>query len=292
LIPDRKRVSFDFVSASQPSEAQNAVHSNMSGLGQFPPYTRAERELEAMLRAKDESMDLALANWLIAEDIPQFGDTSRKAFFASLDAMTERVRQEISKMQSCGWRGADPKNPGWRCRLFCNAIIKLGFQYREEFRSEDLTAKQLKALYSEADNIFLAGLLRSRSGSCVSMPLIYLVLAQRLGFPVYLVTVGKHYFVRWEEPGYRMNIEPTIVDKVAVTPDDSVYLGIEGMTASQLRGNQMRNLTNREQCLDLSRARHLAPDDPGIESTHSAVFAFYGIKPEHTSIEIKLKPKQ
>jgi hypothetical protein len=131
--------------------------------------------------------------------------------------------------------------------------------------------------------------------------LIYLVLGQRLDMPVHLVGIGRHYFIRWEEPGYRMNIEPTIVDRVSVTPDDGVYLEIEGLTRAQLRGSDLRNLKRREvvgqllfarsgywatrgssardrQCADLYRARQLAPDDAGIRESQEAVFKRYGLE--------------
>ena len=172
----------------------------------------------------------------------------------------------------------------------------------------------MKELYRNANNVFLAGLLCALwRGTCVSIPL-YLVIGQRLGMPVHLVAIGKHYFVRWEEPGYRMNIEATLVDRSYVTSDDSAYLESEGMTVNQLKGYELRNLTRREvvgnlffnrsghlntqdlpqatqQCLDLSRAEHLAPADPAIKATHERVFKYYGIKREHTSIEIVIKPK-
>lgn len=93
-----------------------------------------------------------------------------------------------------------------------------------------------------------------------------------------------------------------------------VYVETEGMTPEQVRGSELRNLTNREvvgqlffarsgywqarggtnqtqRCLDLSHARHLAPDDPAIKASHQAVFSHYGIKPEHTSIEIRIVPR-
>jgi len=286
--------------------------SGKTEFGQFPPYTEAEQELEKMLRGKGEDIDLALANWLIVADIPQFGDMTRERYFARLDGMTEQVRQGMAMMRRSGWRGADPKDPASRCRMFCNALIRLRFAYREEFRQENVTPALIKALYADANNTFLAGLLRTRRGSCVSMPLIYLVIGQRLGLPVHLVAIGRHYFIRWEEPGYRMNIETTIVEKVCVTPDDSVYLDTEGMRRDQLRGSDLRNLTRREvvgdlfftrssywhaqgggcqkQSLgDLSRARHLAPDDPAIQATYQAVFNRSGIKREYTSMNIKPK---
>ena len=290
---------------------ENAL-SGKTEFGQFPPYTQAERELEKMLRGRDEGIDLALANWLMAADIPQFRDLTRDAYFTQLDTMLEQVRQDMARMQASGWHGTNPNDPETRCVRFCSAIIRLRFAYAEEFREENLTPVQMKALYADANNIFLAGLLRTQQGSCVSMPLIYLVIGQRLDMPVHLVTIGKHYFIRWDEPTYRMNIETTGVEKIAVTPDDSVYLDTEGMTRDQLRGSDLRNLTRREvvgelffarmsywhtkdgkcetqSCLDLSRARHLAPDDPRIKAVYQAVFNHYGIKSEYTSIDIRPK---
>ena len=283
--------------------------------GQFAPTTEAERELEKMLQGKDENIDLALANWLIAADISEFADFTAEGYFKQLDGMTERVRQAMARMQNNGSLHVNANDPNVRLGRFCNAIIRLGFAYREEFREENLTSAQTKALYDDPDNVFLSGLLRTRRGSCVSMPLIYLVIGQRLGMPVHLVTAGKHYFIRWAEPGYRMNIEPTIVEKASVTPDDSVYLEIEGMTRDQLSGNQMRNLTSKEvvgelfytrsaywatkgpsakthQCMDLFRARQLSPDDPHIKATYDTVFNFYSITPTDPTIEIRPKEKK
>jgi hypothetical protein len=47
--------------------------------GQFPPCTEVERELAKMLCGKDEDIDLALANWLIASDVPEFADMTRES---------------------------------------------------------------------------------------------------------------------------------------------------------------------------------------------------------------------
>jgi len=76
------------------------------------------------------------------------------------------------------------------------------------------------------NNTFLAGLLRTMRGSCVSMPHVYAVIGQRLGLPVHLGHVGTYCFVRWQETGYRMNmnIETTAVDYVWVTDEDSAYI--------------------------------------------------------------------
>jgi regulator of sirC expression with transglutaminase-like and TPR domain len=262
-----------------------------------------EREWKVLLAAKDSEIDLALANWLVASEIPEFRNLSRADYFKQVDSLTQQVRQHMARMEKVAVaRGESLTNAHTRCAIFCNAILKLGFTYAEEFRQEKVTAELLQKLYADPDNISLAGLLRTKRGSCVSMPLVYLVIGQRLRMPVHLVAVGKHYFIRWEEPGYRMNIEPTIVTKVAATPEDSVYLETEGLTREQLKGSDLRNLTNREvlgnllfvrsaywatrepehaaqQRRDLELARQLAPDDAGIAMSYSTVFGQAGISP-------------
>ena len=303
------------VAPSSNSITQTPTVAKQTAFGQFGPQTEAERELEKLLGGKDEAIDLVLANWLIAADLPEFTNITRQAYFAQVDSMIEQVRQSMARMQLVAKsRGKDIKAPDTRCNIFCNAITKLGFAYVEDFRKPNLTRQQMSALHKDPDNTFLAGLLRTKRGSCVSMPLIYLVIGQRLGFPVHLVAVGAHYFIRWEEPGYRMNIETTSVDKVRVTDEDLVYLEMEGMTRDQVKGSTLRNLSNREVvgnlfftrsaywqqqgvehatqlCLDLSRAQHLCPDDPMLEAKHKAVFDYFGIQPGQTTIRITV-PKR
>lgn len=107
--------------------------------GQFPPYTEAERELAKMLCGKDEDIDLALANWLIASDVPEFSDMTRESYFKLLTAMIDQVRQDIARMQKVAEsRGQNLNALKTRCAIFCNAMIKLGFAYNEKFAQPDL----------------------------------------------------------------------------------------------------------------------------------------------------------
>ena len=268
-----------------------------------------------MLAGKDEDIDLALANWLVAADIPQLADITREAYFKIFDGMVEQVHQDMARRKEVAKsKGKNPNDPDVRCSTFCGAVVALGLEYAEDFRKHDLTPQQNWALHADANRVFLAGLLRTRRGSCVSMPLIYHVIGQRLGLPVHQVALGQHYFIRRQEPGYRMNIETTIVDRVAVTPDDSVYMENEGLTRDELRGSDLRNLSNQEvlgqvlftrsaywvmsaersksrSWVDLSRAFHLAPDDPAIQKTHQEVFSHFGITPQDTLLALQEKER-
>ena len=298
-----------FRAPSLDPDRQNKVQ-----FGEFVPSTDSARKLREMYLAKDEDIDLAEANWLIAADMPEFSDMTREAYFAQLDAMTEQVRKEMARMKEIALsESKDVKAPSVRCSIFHNAVLTLKFGYAKELSSENLTLELRAMLLRDGNNTFLAGMLRTRRGTCVSMPLLYLVIGQRLGMPVHLVAVGQHYFIRWEEPGYRMNIETTIVEGPYVTSDDSAYLEVEGMKPDQVKGSTLRNLTRREvlgtlffnrsihsaaqkpprvtqQCLDLSRGYHLAPEDTAIKGSYERVFDYYGIKQEHPAIKAATTP--
>lgn len=67
--------------------------------------------------------------------------------------------------------------------------------------------------YREAKDVFIHGLLdsSSRMGTCVSMPVLYVAIGRRLGYPLRLVTTRGHLFARWEDEktGERFNVEAT-----------------------------------------------------------------------------------
>lgn len=61
------------------------------------------------------------------------------------------------------------------------------------------------------DNKLLATYLRTRKGNCVSMPILHLLVAERLGLNVSLSAAPSHLFVRYTNPGTGRSIaiEPT-----------------------------------------------------------------------------------
>ncbi len=69
--------------------------------------------------------------------------------------------------------------------------------------------------------LFLHGLLDGNGGTCVTMPVLYVAIGRRLGYPLFLVQAREHFFVRWEERGgERFNIETTTL---GFTPRDDEH---------------------------------------------------------------------
>ncbi len=72
---------------------------------------------------------------------------------------------------------------------------------RGEWESND-------AFFADSKETFIHGLLSgNRAGTCSSLPVLYAAVAQRLGYPVSLVTTKAHFFIRYEEDGKHLNVE-------------------------------------------------------------------------------------
>jgi len=67
---------------------------------------------------------------------------------------------------------------------------------------------------------FIHGIIEGPGGTCASIPVLFVAVGRRLGYPLKLVTTIRHLFARWEDPaGERLNIE--ITNKgLNVHPDD------------------------------------------------------------------------
>lgn len=83
-------------------------------------------------------------------------------------------------------------------------------QYDPERKSSAVTTVENDGFFSDASSVFLPGLLGpKRQGTCSSMPVLYVAVGRRLGYPLKLVTTKGHLFVRWEGAGERFNVEAT-----------------------------------------------------------------------------------
>lgn len=264
--------------------------------GRFPPISAAEVELEKILQGGDEQIDLALANWLIAASIPALRRLmTREEYFERIDQIAANVRETIQ------FRRAGPQGDAYaKCSTFCHAMVKLGFSYVKKF-SRRLTPEESREMHADPLNIFLVGLLKTGEGNCASLPMLYVVIGQRIGLPVSLVTLKDHCFARWEEPGFRMNIEATSTDRVAVTPDDSTFLEISAdLPNNEHTDLSMRSLSRRETVgelfyersgfleqhqsdlfsvvgliLDTGRAAELRPNEPMFAAKRATVFKHF-----------------
>lgn len=151
----------------------------------------------------------------------------------------------------------------------------LGVTYNHAFSEGEYDA-------TDSRNLFLHGLLTGHGGTCVTMPVLYVAIGRRLGFPLKLVKAKEHLFCRWDGDE-RFNIEATA--RGFLSHPDEYYLQWPKPIARKEveRGWFLRSLTEKEELAQFLaqrgtcwmdhlqtraavecyyHAHQLAPDDP------------------------------
>lgn len=165
-----------FLLLSQPS----FIHAGSLGL--------SDQQLEQLIYLTEEEIDLGDAALFLASEVYPGLDTAQ--YSKKLDRM-------VKEIQLLAGGNTDPEH---RIGVLTTYLYRIhGFHFDEE----DKFAKKL-------ENRYLNGLLDTKAGSCTTMPLLYLVLAQRLGYPIYPVAAPQHLFCRYILPDSKyINIEAT-----------------------------------------------------------------------------------
>lgn len=92
--------------------------------------------------------------------------------------------------------------------IMVSELDALGLHADEERSNDEPNA----AFFAKSGPIFINGLLGDRhAGTCSSIPILIVAIAQRLGYPIKLVCNSNHFFARWDDGKDRFNIEATML---------------------------------------------------------------------------------
>jgi regulator of sirC expression with transglutaminase-like and TPR domain len=187
-----------------------------------------ENEIDRIFATPDNNIDMGIAALTVAKDI--YPDLDIQAYSEKIDLIVNGARLITE----------GNKDPDYRVRALNTYLYKyVGIQYDS---TDPYTKKD--------ENRYLNGIIDTRKGSCVTMPLLYLVVAQRLGYPVYAVSVPWHFFVRYDDPNLiQQNIEAT--GGGGYVPDDEYKEVLQISERSIRSGAYLRTKTNREYIADL-----------------------------------------
>jgi hypothetical protein len=145
----------------------------------------------------------------------------------------------------------------------------LGVGYREELK----TASD-ETFFANAEHLFLHGILAGKGGSCPSLPVLYVALGRRLGYPLKLVSGVRHLYARWDEAdGERFNIECTCQGFISYS-DDFYLTWPEATTAEQAKlHGAFRSLTPRQELASFLELRGLCLQKNGRYAESIMAFA-------------------
>jgi len=187
----------------------------------------AGQSIEEILALPEDQIDTGHACLVLAKDA--YPDLNVAAFDRLLDEMASRIntllRGRSEPEQRIGMTNTYLYRPGW-----WNGNIAF------EYNRDDLLAQK-------KESQFLNGYLATRKGSCLTMAMLYLALADRLGWPIRAVRAPSHYFCRYVgmKDG---NIEATSFG--GFSPDSAYITDLKIPEEAVRSGAYMKTLTRKE----------------------------------------------
>ena len=190
-----------------------------TSLGQHEPLANEDkaglyaRSIEEILRLEPEQVDLATAVLIISEQWNR--NVYGRRYLSRLDDMALEIRDRLR---------AKAVPPNYKAIAVIN-----------EYLFDEMRFTSVKEA-TNPSHLFLHSVLDKKRGHCLSLSILYLSLAERLGLPLYGVVVPGHFFVRYDDGRVRFNIETTSKGgtasdehyikkfKVLETLDDSIYM--------------------------------------------------------------------
>jgi len=178
------------------------------------------RSLDEVLRLQDDEIDLATAALIASEYWSDMVQGRR--YLERLDEMAIEIKKRLRERRLHTSHQAIP---------VINEYLfdELGFQ-----------------TISDADDpndLFLHSVMDRRRGYCLSLSVLYLSLAERIGLDMYGVVVPGHFFVRYERGRIRFNIETT---SNGASPPDEHYIEKFNIAETRRDTIYMKNLTKRQ----------------------------------------------
>jgi len=189
------------------------------------------RSIEQVLRLREEEVDLATAVLIVSE---QWSDLVHgRRHLAALDDMALEIQERLKSK---------------RLRANYRAIPVIN-----EYLFGELGFKSISEAHDPND-LFLHTVLDKKRGYCLSLSVLYLSLAERLGLPLYGVVVPGHFFVRYDDKRVRFNIETTsegrgasdehYINKFKVPKGNSNSIYMKNLNKIQTFGCFFNNLGN------------------------------------------------
>lgn len=144
------------------------------------------RSVEQVLRLREDQVDVATAALIVSENWSDM--VYGRRYLETLDNMALEIRERLNRR---------------RLKADFRAIPVIN-----EYLFTELGFKSISEA-SDPQDLFLHTVLDKKAGYCLSLSILYLSLAERLGLPLYGVVVPGHFFVRYDDGQMRFNIETT-----------------------------------------------------------------------------------
>lgn len=201
-----------------------------TGKGATSPNTTLPLTLPRLLTMTTgelSQVDISLLNLVCASGLSGSESKDMPAALTELDRMARQVKTEAERhLRKFQAHPEEFNGSEAYFRMLCLATVlqqDFGIRYNpNRAKPSDGAIEPNEAFFADAGDIFLHGLLGpQRTGTCASLPVLYVAVGRRLGYPMKLVAAKNHLFARWESGREKLNIEATTPG--LTTFDDAYY---------------------------------------------------------------------
>ncbi len=171
--------------------------------------------------------DIALMNLLCAEGLRGSENLNVTDCLATLDKIAASVKYETTRAYYKFREHPEKFNhsEGYFDMMMLATVIQQDFNIHYTPAHIEMPGQAHESdnsFFADSKDVLIHGLARSNGlGTCSSMPVFYVAVGRRLGYPLKLVKAKGHLFARWDEGSRSFNIECTSVGFVSHA--DEVY---------------------------------------------------------------------
>ncbi|MBK9989191.1 MAG: hypothetical protein IPP19_00245 [Verrucomicrobia bacterium] len=220
-------------------------------------------ELLALPPESLDKVDVARINLLCAEGLRGAENLDVELCIIELDRLAKYVERETKRNlhQFLERKEEFKSSLGYyrMCMLGTVLAEDLKVHYDEYLENlqaargatSSMSIQDWKTFFWDSRNVFLHGLLtKDRTGTCSSMPFLYVAIAQRLGYPAAIAARKHHLYVTYSDAGDHLNVEAT-ENRGFATPTDEEYrssdLVMDNMTKEEIDGmGWMKPMDNKQ----------------------------------------------
>ena len=182
------------------AKTDGPLHPTLDELANLPPE-------------KLDQIDIAEMNLLCAQELPGSEKLNVADSLVLLDGWAKRIA-ETTKVNEHWFQERpayyDNSHAVYKMvQLVLTLQHDLHVRYNPKFMELPGQRKEPDSVFlATSKNVFLNGLLDyDRMGTCASLPVLYVSIGRRLGYPLYLALAKGHVFVIWDDGKERLNFE-------------------------------------------------------------------------------------
>jgi transglutaminase superfamily protein len=159
-------------------------------------------DLAAMTDAQLARLDPLVMNLIVARGIPGLESLDIAKYASTVDEWASLIEEANRRAEP-----SSRSDPAYRVsREFWMAggmaVALAGPAFGIRYTTQGLDP-------GRPEQQFIHGVIDGRQGTCASMPVLYMAIGHRLGWPIKAVVSGDHMWARWDGAGRRFNLEAT-----------------------------------------------------------------------------------